>query len=619
MSPTLALLVPEKQLQYVDDSIENQRNLVSLNPVFHGRRLIALLHRKAALLYSINKGQESADVCQEAAILAQQFLRDDQLYATALRRLGRQFRLLGRYNDAANTGMLVVKRQGSSDIQVSVYYKLCFDLFNAGRIEEALQAAEKSVLSGRILALKDAARCTVDLLRSLHCLALCLFATGKQDGALQTGREILRIMDKLIMLNSPLLQEHNLLDYISIFALLPDDEQQSLAFMSDIRSLFQKLAECNPENREIVSHLLWCQHRQAENFFQHNHPLKAKSYIEKLLHAWEARRPNLSVEHLATLNIATLNIHAEVLHNVGQSKQALDTLYKAVVLAQPYLSSSETLWEMILSTHCRIVITTSLRNEYSSEMQQIAEDVLKLAQETPGTRNEGLVSSLHSVCIAACHNKMYQRLVEASKESLDACRGDNEISFRRFLEDISPLDPSLAFLPKSMQLLSFGLANLGRMAEGIQYAKEAVECSINLKMTATVASSVSAQSYIETRGNLANILIANGDLDEAVHILKERRDYFSNRVEVRNGEYRDLVPTIRTLGILLCHLGCHEEGKAAVREFQRIMQTLSTVFSSLHSQVIVHLKRDIETPILQPLEDMHNNLNCNHQQEISIA
>lgn len=84
------------------------------------------------------------------------------------------------------------------------------------------------------------------------------------------------------------------------------------------------------------------------------------------------------------------------------------------------------------------------------------------------------------------------------------------------------------------------------------------------------------------------------------------------------GEYRDLAPILRMLGILCCSEGRHLEGDAAAKELSRIIQTLGNAFPSLQEQAKTRLRRHANVPVLKILDDMSRKLDCEHQAGITL-
>ena len=168
--------------------------------------------------------------------------------------------------------------------------------------------------------------------------------------------------------------------------------------------------------------------------------------------------------------------------------------------------------------------------------------------------------------------------------------------------------------PSLHAILSSAEANLGRNSTAIEYAHRAVKESLQIGTDKLYISTTTAEySCIETRGNLAEILLATGNLTQARQICEERRAYFNKRVETRKGEYRELAPILRMFGVLCCSEGRHKEGDAAAQELLQIMKKLGSVFPSLQEQVKIRLHRQANVPILKVLDDMSQKLDCEHQ------
>ncbi|KAF5319455.1 hypothetical protein D9619_008430 [Psilocybe cf. subviscida] len=178
-------------------------------------------------------------------------------------------------------------------------------------------------------------------------------------------------------------------------------------------------------------------------------------------------------------------------------------------------------------------------------------------------------------------------------------------------------EQSVAICPNLLAILSSAEANLGRCSTALEYAHRAVSASLEIgEMKAYISATTAEWSYMQTRGNLAEVLLATGDLVQAQQICEERSAYFSKRVEARMGEYRSLGPILRMLGILSCSEGRHEEGEAAANELRRIMTMLGSVFPSLQEEVKIQLRHQAQVPILKILDDMSEKLDCKHQAEV---
>jgi hypothetical protein len=171
--------------------------------------------------------------------------------------------------------------------------------------------------------------------------------------------------------------------------------------------------------------------------------------------------------------------------------------------------------------------------------------------------------------------------------------------------------------PSLFAIMSAAEANLGRYSTAVEYAHGAVNASLEIgDMKLHVSTTTAAQSYMETRGNLADILVATGGLNQAWQICNERRTYFSKRVEKRMGEYRELASILRMLGVLCCSEGRHKEGDATAKELSRIIRMLGRAFPSLQEQVKIKLRNQAKVSILKVLNNMSEKLRCEHQAEV---
>ncbi|KAF5319506.1 hypothetical protein D9619_008401 [Psilocybe cf. subviscida] len=249
----------------------------------------------------------------------------------------------------------------------------------------------------------------------------------------------------------------------------------------------------------------------------------------------------------------------------------------------------------------------------SEDALQVAERALWSTQNRRifGVHPQSLVLSLNAVAFTALSCGNYKRALDAAKEGCDIYASPVHLQHELTGED-EFVRPSL------LALLSSAVANLGRSSTALEYAKRAVEVSLDIRDKKSDISATTAEwSYMETRGNLAEIFIATGDLAQARQICEERRAYFSKRVETRMGDYRELAPILRMLGILCCSEGHHEEGDIAAQELYRILTTLGIAFPSLQEQVKIRLRSRAKAPILQVFNAMCEKLDCKHQREVS--
>jgi tetratricopeptide (TPR) repeat protein len=205
----------------------------------------------------------------------------------------------------------------------------------------------------------------------------------------------------------------------------------------------------------------------------------------------------------------------------------------------------------------------------------------------------------------------YERTLEAAQEALSLCHNDKRLSCVDGPVKNGDTDAAVC-LRRSLQMASLGKANLGKITQGLLYANQAVE-SVTKLNSVWFPSTYSIELYIDARGQLAKVLLAAGETEAARHVFEERREYFLKRVTEKNGEYRDLAPTLRILGIVYCSKGNHEKGSAIAQELHETLDRLKGIFMSLHNQVMSRLTYELMAPISQAARDLLESLDCDHQ------
>lgn len=219
------------------------------------------------------------------------------------------------------------------------------------------------------------------------------------------------------------------------------------------------------------------------------------------------------------------------------------------------------------------------------EALKVAEGALELLRDN-GPSTGALIWSLHAVAIAALSCFNYERTVEVAREGRDILISPAGLEYWQNMELCSPLCPCL------FALLSYAEANLGRWSTALVYAHRAVDASLDIgNMKLYVSVTTATQSYMETRGNLANIFMATGNIVLARQVYEEQRVYFSQRVGKRIGDYRDLVPALRILGVLYCSKGQHDQ------ELSRIVRMLGNAYPNVQKQVKIRLHQQTKVPI----------------------
>ncbi|KAF5327837.1 hypothetical protein D9619_004387 [Psilocybe cf. subviscida] len=608
----------EERLGYTNECIDLYRDLAHRNPTYYTRRLVNVVWAKADLLRTMQRHDESLVAWKEVVHLSEQLAQDARLYSEALNNLSQQFSIVNRYDDAASTRTLAIaaSQESTMEVQAEMYFSLYGDLQLAGRNGEAIQAIRTSLALYRMLAVRDPNNWAEDVGIGLSALAECLVLTGDYDNALSAGRESVQILNNLLKKEQhpwPSGGLFNALRTMHNIAFLFDDGAKSREISSEVMEHYNRLFEAFPEAEHVAEDILFCQHYYGVNLYNLGHLIEARGYFERLLATWMQGAPScVSNAYMDDRRLIALNTYVEILHSMGQTNHGMAALPQAINIATP-LPDSKALRGNLYSISLRVFLMIELGQH--EEAVQMAEEMLRITRE--GHR-EGLVGSLHTVAAAAARCRSYGHVVEVAEEALIVCQKDESLRPLTRLPG-SPLCERVTDLPRSLKLISFGFANLGRIQDGLQYAKEAVVHALKLRALPSLASSVATGSYIETRGNLGNILVASGSFSEALEIFEERRGYFSNRVEARNGEYRELVPTLYILGTLYCNDGRHEDGLSVAEDLRRIMICLRAALPTLHEQIVLCLQHELMTPTLQVLNNMHGSLQCNHQAHVTAV
>lgn len=606
----IATSIPAEDLvDMVNECIPLLRELVEKNPAHYARELVNVLWVKASTLRSAKRDTEAIATWEEVARLAAQVVEDSELYARALGHLSSQFRRLMRHEDAVRTGRLAITTyRQDTEAQALRYFYLSQDLRELQRYKEAAEAAQKSVMLYRRLAMKDPAKWMGDVSEGLSDLSQCIAALGHYSDALIAWRESVRVLDNVVegTLDIDINTYLGIVQAHSLTGLILEDHEACLEVSSTVIQSLRRLSELYPQNSDIIVEIRWSELRHASNLLRVGCLQDAHQYIDHWLDVWSSKPEASSDPRIAATHAAMVTLKADLLDDQGCTEQALLTtmeVHDIVRLStQTYQPSfSQMIDCMIHEARYRV----NLGN--SEQALDIAEEALRLSRENmlePIVEN--LVWSLHAVALTALTCRNYQRAGEAAQEG---CSTSSTSQWRDNEEE-----HDISIRPGLFAILSSAEANLGRCDTALQYAQYAVDASLTIKdMKASISPTTAEQSYIETRGNLADILLVTGDTVQARQICEERLTYFSKRVEIRMGDYRELAPILHTLGILYCSEGRHKEGDAAAKELACIIKTLRSAFPSFQEEVKIRLRRQVQVPILKVLDDMKDKLECEHQ------
>lgn len=600
-----------------DECIVLLRELVEKNPLPYSRELVFVLCDKASILGTLDGEAEAISTWEEASKLAVQIVQDSKLCASTLDNLSLLFRRLRRHDDAVKTRTLAITTHRHEDANQALrHLYLSEDLLKLQRFKESAEAARTSVTMYRRLAMSDLGTWTVDLTQSLSNLAVCLATSGDFSEALITWKELMNMLENHLNIipdqNQTIFDEDlAALDRSIIIGHILDDEEECLNICSTSIRYLRRVYDIYRENPYIIESLLSAEFRYTHNMARYSRLRDAQQYIDHWINVWNQSSPPevISEFEIAVWHAKMVTLKANVLNAQGYTEQALLVIQEVRdILGLSLNIYRRSVEEMIYAKILEAQLQAYIGNNEGA--LQMAEGALQFAQNNKlGTTLDGQVWSLHAVGLTALLSHNYERASEAAREG---CKISTSPDWQK-----DTVEYNIYVFPSLFAILSFAEANLGRYDAGVDYAHRAVEASLEIKrMRNQISMSFSDLSYMGTRGNLADILLATGDLVQARQICEERSAYFNKRVEKQMGDYRVLVPILRVLGVLYCSEGLHEKGEAAAQELSRIMKLLGDVFPSLQEQVKICLRHQANVPILKVLRDMSEKLACKHQKEV---
>lgn len=615
---TANLLPAAERINMADECIQIFREMAEKNPPIYARKLVDVLWVKARTLGRSGQHDQAISTWEEVASIAGLIIQDSKLYASALGQLSDQFRRLEKHEDAVRTGKLAITTY-QHDTQAVRYLYLCEDLQRLRRYRESVDAARTSVALFRHLAMKDSAMWACCLTASLSDLAHCLAALGNYSEAVIAHKESVSILGNFVNRNPDAGSIRSIGVYVAVLdnhpliSLILEDEDECLNVCSTAIQYLCQLSKIYPQNADIILTLLWAETCHGYNMLRVGRLQDALQYIDNWVNVRSSKPEAISESGIAAWRAAMIILKADVLDPQGDTKQALLATQKAFEIVRSSISTYQPcFFEMINS----MVRESRLRTELgqSNEALRVAEEALRLSRDNKlEPIANTLVLCLHGVAFSAlsCHD--YKRAIEAAREgcAIYTCRED-----LNSWQNSKEREKHIFIRPGLFAFMSFAEANLGRFSTALECAHRAVDISLDIgNMKLCISATTAEHSYMESRGNLADILLASDDLAQARQIYEERRVYFLKKVERRMGDYRDLAPILRVLGILRCHEGQHEGGQAAAAELSRMIRMLGSAFPSLQEQVKIRLRNQFNVPILKVLDGMSQKLGCKHQTE----
>ncbi|KAF5326652.1 hypothetical protein D9619_004745 [Psilocybe cf. subviscida] len=607
----------EELVDMVNECVQLLRGLVERNPPRYARDLVSVLWVKATTLDRLHRDAEAIATWEEVASLADQIIQDSAICATALGNLSRQFRRLKRHDDAVRVGTLAITTYSHrAEIQASRYLDLSGNLRELRRYKESAEAARTSVMLFRQLAMRDLGTWTTYLTAALSALASCLATLGDYSEALIAWNESMSLLVNLLN-TDPDISLTVIEKYLTALSVHPsfnnilkDGEECVKVWSTAVRYVHQ-LSETHPQNIHIIRALFKAEFCYAYTMLRVGSLQSGQQYVDDWLDAWNRKPSEIVTEvEIAHWHATMVTLKADVLDSQGCTEQALLATQKVYDIVNQSATTYQPCFSKIVDSMVREARFSAILGN-TVEAQDVAEGALQRLRgnKLDPTIVDDLILALYGVASIALSCQNYNRAIEAAREVCKIYGATDPKCWHSGGDSDGFIHPSL------FATLAYAEANLGRCTSALEYGQCAVTLSLDIRDTRG-APTAAERSYMETRGVLADILLATGDISQARQIHEERRVYFSKRVEKRMGDYRELAPILRMLGILYCSEGRHEDGGAAAEELSRIINMLQIAFPSLQEQVKNRLRNHIKVPILKVLNDMTQKLDCKHQTEI---
>lgn len=398
-----------------------------------------------------------------------------------------------------------------------------------------------------------------------------------------------------------------------------NNEDECLQVGSTDVHYLQQLSQICPDNEDTCSTLLWAEYCYAYNMFRIGRLQDVQQYIDHCAKMWSTKLYTSSSAEIARWHILMLTLRADALDAQGSTEQAWLINQETYNIVGQYAARSS--YHPLLYQFVKLMTQETRLQVIFGDTEaalQTAEAALRLyrIKEPKSNFKNRLVRShsLYAVSFAALSCQKYERAVEAATEG---CKIYSSPENSEVWQNDQDGERDIFIRPSLFSMLASAEANLGNFAIALEYAHRAVDISLEIgNMKFYISATTAEQSYMETRGNLAGILLATGDFAQARKICEERKTYFSKRVKNRMGEYRELTPVLRMLGVLYCTEGYHEESGAAAKELSHIMTMLGRAFPSLQKQVKIRLRNQADRPVFKVLGEMSRKLDCTHQTEL---
>ncbi|THV04369.1 TPR-like protein [Dendrothele bispora CBS 962.96] len=206
------------------------------------------------------------------------------------------------------------------------------DLYETGRLEEALESIHEAVELRRALFARDPDRFRLDLSSSLSVLTLRLADSGQHADALKICREALTLCRDLVQQN-PDSKSFNLnlaevLTNLCVRLSFEDDTEEASASIQEGLHLYYKFADSSLDDKDIPAQLLNNLSLRLSNLGRPEDALQAIQQSVELYRQYYSVYHPYSKPRLAM----SLNNFSNCLSSIGENLKALEVIHESVSL-----------------------------------------------------------------------------------------------------------------------------------------------------------------------------------------------------------------------------------------------------------------------------------------------
>ncbi|KAF7980619.1 hypothetical protein HWV62_37406 [Athelia sp. TMB] len=451
--------------------------------------------------------------------------------------------------------------------QASILLSLSARLTYAGRLEEALTAAQESVHLYRTLAAGNPAVYSANLAKSLHNLSNTLSHLGQRDEALAAIRESV-VLNRTLAAALPGLYTPDLagaLNSLSIVLLDFGQSQEAVKAGQDSVNLYRALVAEQPrEYKADLANSLNSLSTALSDLGLWQEGLNATQESVELYRALAAATP---AKFNSWLAMSLSGLSAD-LSTFGRWEDALKAgeeavaIYRALVANRP-VEFNANLANALDSLSDRL-LGLGRRDESLDAAQEAVEIYRVLAEKRPAAFNDSLADALDTLSYTLSQLGQLEEGIKTAQEAVE---------LKRALADKRPAVAN-GGLANSLNTLSFILSKFGRREDALASSEEAI----------ALYRVLVAERPAALQDDLANALnglaIALSDLgrqEEALPVIREavclNRIAAAERPATCN---ENLATSLHILSTVLSGSGHQEEALSTIREAVDMRRVLAT-------------------------------------------